>query len=133
MNGRISQAALHGVAAAYVLYAQGLLPFLLPLSVLLIEPMRRLRRRMMGFLMLGSALGLYILWGLITDPLQVYAVGHSIVYNNPLTTNKAVAMLIMSYAFTSVWCAYAAVVSVVIYFFFRRSSARRPAKCLLAA
>jgi len=32
-----------------------------------------------------------------------------------------VVMLVKRYAFTSVWCAYAAVVSVVIYFFFRRS------------
>lgn len=166
INGKLSQTALHGVAAAYVLYAQGLLPFLLPLSVLLIEPTRHRRQRMMRFLILGSALTLYILWGLMMDPLQVYAVGHSIVYNNALTTTKIVAvlyviatcgalffsgfrdlillgwlnlvglivvMLIKSYAFTSVWCAYAAVVSVVIYFFFRRSCSKRPAKYLLAA
>lgn len=122
--------------------------------------------RMMGFLILGSGLALYILWGLMMDPLQVYAVGHSIVYNNALTTTTIVAvlyviatcgalffsgfrdlvllgwlnlvglivvMLIKSYAFTSVWCAYAAVVSVVIYFFFRRSSHERPARYLLTA
>jgi hypothetical protein len=165
LNGKLSQTALHGVAAAYVLYAQGLLPFLLPLSVFLIEPTRHRRQRMMGFLILGSGLALYILWGLMMDPLQVSAVAHSIVYNNALTTTKVVAvlyviatcgalffsgfrdlvllgwlnlvgllvvMVIKSYAFTSVWCAYAAVVSVVIYFFFRRSSQKRPAKYLLA-
>jgi hypothetical protein len=165
LEGKLSQTALHGVAAAYVLYAQGLLPFLLPLSVLLIEPTRHRRSRMMYFLLLGSGLTLYILWGLMMDPLQVYSVGHSIVYNNALTTTKVVAvmyvittcgalffsgfkdlvilgwlnmvgliivMLIMSYAFTSVWCAYAAVVSVVIYFFFRRSREARPAKYVLA-
>jgi len=44
-----------------------------------------------------------------------------------------VVMLIKSYAFTSVWCAYAAVVSVVIYFFFRRSGHDRPSKYLLTA
>lgn len=166
LNGKISQTALHGVAAAYVLYAQGLLPFLLPLSVLLIEPTRHRRNRMMRFLILGSGLTLYILWALMMDPLQVYAHGHSIVYNNPLTTNKPVAviyvittcgalffsgfkdlvilgwlnmvgliivMLIMSYAFTSVWCAYAAAVSIVIYFFFRRSREVRPAKYIFTA
>ncbi len=165
LNGKLSQTTLHGVAAAYVLYAQGLLPFLLPLSVLLIEPTRHRRQRMMGFLILGSGLALYILWGLMMDPLQVSAVGHSIVYENALTTTTIVAvlyviatcgalffsgfrdlvllgwlnlvgllvvMVIKSYAFTSVWCAYAAVVSVVIYFFFRRSSQKRPAKYLLA-
>ncbi len=35
-----------------------------------------------------------------------------------------VVMLIKSYAFTSVWCAYAAVVSVVIYFFFSPQQSR---------
>ena len=165
LNGKISQTALHGVAAAYVLYAQGLLPFLLPLSVLLIEPTRHRRTRMMYFLALGTGLTLYILWGLMMDPLQVYARGHSIVYNNALTTTKVVAvlyvittcgalffsgfkdlvilgwlnmggliivMLVMSYAFTSVWCAYAAVVSVVIYFFFRRSRSVRPHRYAVA-
>jgi hypothetical protein len=31
LNGKLSHTVLQGVAAAYVLYAQGLLPFLLPL------------------------------------------------------------------------------------------------------
>src|SRR6185437_15436172 len=31
-----------------------------------------------------------------------------------------IVAIIMSYAFTSVWCAYAAVISVIIYFHFRR-------------
>ena len=165
IDGRLSQAALHGAAAAYVLYAQGLLPFLLPLSVFLIEPTRHRRWRMMWFLILGSGLALYILWGLTMAPLQVSAVGHSIVYENALTTTKLVAVLyviatcgalffsgfrdlvllgwlnlvgllvvmaVKSYAFTSIWCAYAAVVSVVIYFFFRRSSKDRPAKYAFA-
>ena len=38
-----------------------------------------------------------------------------------------IVMLVRRYEFTSLWCAYAAVVSVVIYFFFRRSRAGRPA------
>ena len=46
----------HDAGAAFVLYAQGLLPFLLPLSVLLIEPTRDRRRRMLGFSLLGGAL-----------------------------------------------------------------------------
>ena len=38
-----------------------------------------------------------------------------------------VVMLVKRYAFTSVWCAYAAVVSVIIYFFFRRTREHRAA------
>jgi hypothetical protein len=37
-----------------------------------------------------------------------------------------VVAMVKRYAFTSVWCAYAAVVSVIIYFFFRRTRMHRP-------
>ena len=40
LDGRLPPIVTHDAAAAYILYAQGLLPFLLPLSVLLIEPTR---------------------------------------------------------------------------------------------
>jgi hypothetical protein len=43
-----------------------------------------------------------------------------------------VVMEVKRYAFTSVWCAYAAAVSVIIYFFFRHSRITRPARFALA-
>jgi len=150
----------HDAGAAFVLYAQGFLPFLLPLSVLLIEPTRAKRRRMLGFTILGGALMVYLLWGLIAYPLQVSAGNNGIVYVNRITTTTPVAilyvvatcgalffsgfrllvllawlnmvglltvMVVRRLEFTSIWCAYAAVVSAVIYFFFRRSRPVRPA------
>jgi hypothetical protein len=77
---------------AFVLYAQGLLPFVFPLSVLLIEPTRPRQRRMLGFVILGGALTLYILWSLIADPLQIYIRYNTIVYNNPFTSSLVVAL-----------------------------------------
>jgi predicted exporter len=44
-----------------------------------------------------------------------------------------VVALVRRYAFTSVWCAYAAVVSVIIYFFFRRTRMHRVMKYAMAA
>lgn len=153
LDGYLSTATAHNMGAAFVLYAQGLLPFLLPLSVYLIEPTPHRRKRMLPFVLLGCGLTLYILWGLTAYPLAVYARNHSIVYTNPATTTTAVAILyvvatcgalffsgfrylivfgfanligliivaiVMSYAFTSIWCAYAAVISVIVYFHFRR-------------
>ena len=117
------------------------------------------RRQMLPFAILGCALMLYMLWGLIAYPLQVSVHDNSIVYVNTITTTTLIAvlyviatcgslffsgytdlitlawlnlvgllvvMLVKRYAFTSVWCAYAAVVSVIIYFFFRRSRPHRP-------
>lgn len=166
VDQRLPSIVTHDAGAFYVLYAQGLLPFLLPLSVLLIEPTMRQRRRMLAFVTLGSLLAVYILWGLIAYPLRVYAAGHGIVYLNEITTTTVVAVLyviatcgalffsgfhdlivlgwlnmvgllvvmaVRRYEFTSLWCAYAAVVSVIIYFFFRRSRKDRPARYALAS
>lgn len=151
--------AAHDAAAAYLLYAQGLLPFLLPFSVYLIEPTELRKRRMLGFVALGTGLGLYMLWGLIAYPIEVFVRAHGIVYLNAITTTTPVAvlyviatcgalffsgfrslvilgsvnlagllvvMLVRRYEFTSIWCAYAAVVSIIIYFFFRLNRQRTP-------
>lgn len=154
LHHTLSASVLKVAAAAYVLYAQGMLPFLLPFGVLLIEPTGQRRRRMWGFTLLGAGLALYLTWGLIAYPLNVSELHHTVIYFNQVTTTNPVAvlyviatcgalffsgfrdlvvlgavnllgllvvMVVMRYAFTSVWCAYAAVVSVLIYFHFRRS------------
>ena len=159
LDGTLSPTVTHDMAAAYMLYAQGLLPFLLPLSVLLFEPDLKSRRRMLPFLVLGGATSLYILWALMAYPLEVYVRGNSIVYINQATNNTVVAVLyviatcgslffskvrpmvvfgavnlaillivmeVKRYAFTSLWCAYAAIASLIILAYFWRSSSDRP-------
>jgi hypothetical protein len=159
LDGVLSPAVAHDMGAAFMLYAQGLLPFLLPLSVLLFEPNAKSRSRMLPFLVLGGATALYILWALTAFPLQLYVRGNSIVYINQATNNTAVASLyviatcgslffskikmmiifgaanlaillvvmeVKRYAFTSLWCAYAAVASVIILAYFWRSHRERP-------
>jgi hypothetical protein len=147
------------MGAAFMLYAQGLLPLLMPLSVLLFEPNARNRHRMLPFVVLGGAVTLYILWALTAFPLQVYVEKNSITYINPATNNTLIAVLyvivtcgslffsqirmmvlfgtanlaillivmaVKRYAFTSVWCAYAAVASVIILTYFWTSQEERP-------
>ncbi len=159
LDGILPPAVTHDMGAAFMLYAQGILPLLMPLSVLLFEPNARSRRRMLPFLVLGGATALYILWALTAYPLQVYVRGSSIVYINQATNNTAVALLyviatcgslffskvramvifgaanlaiilvvmaVKRYAFTSLWCAYAAIASVIILVYFWRSSGDRP-------
>ena len=159
LDGILSPVVAHSMGAAFMLYAQGLLPFLLPLSVLLFEPDGKSRRRMLPFVVLGGTTALYILWALTAYPLQVYVEGNSIVYINQATNNSAVALLYViatcgslffskvramvlfgaanlvillvvlafkRYAFTSLWCAYAAIASVIILAYFWRSSGSRP-------
>lgn len=159
LDGILSPQVTHNMAAAFMLYAQGILPFLLPVSVLLFEPGRKNRRRMVPFVIIGGGTALYILWALTAYSLQVFVQGNSIVYINPATNNTIVAvlyviatcgslffsqvrpmiafgaanlaillvvMVVKRYAFTSLWCAYAAVASVIILAYFWKSSAHRP-------
>ncbi|MGA7079350.1 MAG: DUF6629 family protein [Terriglobales bacterium] len=159
LDGILSPVVAHDMGAAFMLYAQGLLPFLLPLSVLLFEPNAKSRRRMRPFVVVGGGTTLYILWALTAYPLQLYIRGNSIVYINQATNNTAVAVLyviatcgslffskikmmvafgaanlaillvvmeVKRYAFTSLWCAYAAVASVIILAYFWTSSEERP-------
>src|SRR5580693_1703279 len=70
-DGILSPTVTHNMGAAFMLYAQGLLPFLVPLSVMLFEPNAKSRRRMLPFAALGLATMLYTLWALTAYPLQV--------------------------------------------------------------
>ena len=159
LDGMLSPKITHNMGAAFMLYAQGILPFLLPLSVLLFEPSGQSRKRMVPFLGIGTLTTLYILWALAAYPTEIFAKGNSIVYINPATNNTTVAlfyviatcgsllfskvkdmvifgvanmvilltvMAVKRYAFTSLWCAYAAVASVIILAYFWKSSKIRP-------
>jgi hypothetical protein len=159
LDGILSPAVTHNMGAAFVLYAQGLLPFILPLSVLLFEPDAKSRRRMLPFLAVGTGTTLYMLWALIAYPLQISVRGNSIVYINQGTNNTSLAVLyviatcgslffskvkdmvifgaanlvillavmaVKRYAFTSLWCAYAAAASIIILAYFWRSKLQRP-------
>jgi len=159
LDGILPKMVVHDMGAAFVLYAQGLLPFLLPLSVLLFESDVQSRRRMLPFLVLGTLTALYMLWALTAYPLQIYVQGNSIVYINSGTNNTVLAVLyvvatcgplffskvrdmvlfgvanlsillavmaVKRYAFTSLWCAYAAAASIIILVYFWRSNQQRP-------
>jgi hypothetical protein len=161
LDGILSPAVAHNMGAAFVLYAQGLLPFLMPLSVMLFERTRVRRRAMLPFVVLGTLLTLYMLWGLEAYPLQVWVQSNSIVYVNYATNRTWVAVLYViatcgslffskvktmvifgwanlaillgvmaakRYAFTSLWCAYAAVASLIILAYFWKSRFHRPFK-----
>ena len=159
LDGVLPISVAHNMGAAFVLYAQGLLPFLMPLSVLLFEPDVTSRRRMLPFAILGALTTLYMLWGLAAEPLRVYVEQNSIVYINDATNHTVLAalyivctcgslffskvrpmiifgaanliillvtMAVRRYAFTSIWCAYAAVASIIILGYFWTSGHIRP-------
>jgi hypothetical protein len=161
LDGILSPSVTHNMGTAFVLYAQGLLPFLMPLSIVLFEPDAKSRRRMAPFLAVGTVTALYMLWALMAYPLRIYVEGNSIVYVNDGTNYTTLAVLyviatcgslffskvkamvnfgvanltillvvmaVKRYAFTSLWCAYAAAASVIILGYFWKSKVDRPFK-----
>src|SRR5271170_6977990 len=93
LDGILSPAVAHDMGAAFMLYAQGLLPFLIPLGVWLFEPDAKGRARMVPFMVIGTGTTLYMLWALTAYPFQVYIEGNSLVYVNQATNNLVIAIL----------------------------------------
>ncbi|MCJ2125749.1 DUF6629 family protein [Methylobacterium sp. J-077] len=152
LKGEIRQEAQGHLVFLYMLYAQGILPLLMPLAVLLMEP-PGWRRWLIGALTLvGAGLAAFVFRGLISYPSTACIEQHSIHYDNPGTALTSVAaiyvvatcgaliasshrvvrwfgwlnfigviatLIVKGYAFTSVWCLYAAAVSVILFWQFR--------------
>jgi hypothetical protein len=151
MKELITPRGLHIAESIFVFYAQGLLTFLVPMAVWLIEPSGP-RRIIIGLLaVMGSLLTAYTMWGLAVQPTHVSVDGHALAYVNAwtdktwvgavyilttcgsliLSSSVAVQLfgwvnvfgltgvyVVWPYAVTSLWCLYAAVVSVLLYFYF---------------
>lgn len=148
LEGRVGPVALGHVTFLFMLYAQGILPFLMPLAVLLMEPTGWRRRVIIGLTALGAAVFAWMVYGLIFFDSRCFIEQNSIAYRNPITSNLPVSLLyilatcgallmsthrvvrtygvlniigltitqiVKEEAFASVWCFYAATLSVVLY------------------
>jgi hypothetical protein len=155
LEGRIGKIALDHVAFLFTLYAQGLLPLLMPAAVALMEPPGWRRRAILGLTGIGALVCAWDVTGLVFYPSQVFVEHHSIAYRNAWTGNfwisllyilatcgalllsthrvvraygllnvigLSVVQIVRDYAFASVWCFYAAILSVMIYWQFNRRS-----------
>ena len=155
LEGRIGTIALDHVAFLFMLYAQGVLPLLMPLAVLLMEPKGWRRRAILCLTLVGAVVCVWDVVGLIAYPSQTFVQCHSIAYRNPLTGNLSISYLyilatcgalmlsthrvvmwygllnvigltvveiVRAFAFASVWCFYAAFLSVILYWQFHRGT-----------
>ena len=153
LEGKISKTGLDHVSFLFTLYAQGLLPMLMPAAVALMEPAGWRRNMIAGLTAVGALVCAWDAYGLIFVPSRVFVDHFSIAYRNPLTGNLFISLLyilatcgalllsshrvirtygvvnvialtivqlIRAYAFASVWCFYAAIMSVMIYWQFSR-------------
>lgn len=153
LDGRIGKIALNHAAFMYTMYAQGLLPLLMPLAIVLMEPRGWRRRVILALTAMGAVAAAWDAIGLISLPLNTCVQGNSIAYNNAMTASLpisglyifatcgalllsthrvvrwygalniialSITQLVKAYAFASVWCFYAASMSIMIYWQFYR-------------
>jgi hypothetical protein len=132
----------------YLVFAWVVLPVLVPVAIVLVEPPGPRRRRLAVFVVLGALAGAYLALAILDGSVSAHAVHHTIQYGgagdlawvatalyviatcgSPLLSGfraiawfgivnlAAVAVIatVQAEGLTSVWCLWAAVVSVLIY------------------
>jgi hypothetical protein len=131
----------------YSFFSHVLWPIYVPIAVLLLEPVEWRRKLLMAIAVAGAAVGLYLLYFLVTEPIVSEVVGRHISYQSPHFYIAAVMVLyvlatcvssfvsscktirwfgaatfvalLAAYAFyafwfISVWCFFAAVLSLIV-------------------
>jgi hypothetical protein len=155
LEGSIGPVAADRFVLLFILYAKGILPFLIPLSVALMEPEGWRRTATAALTLLGALLCAWVFWAVIAYGSSAGVEHHSIHYHNHrtgglliravyvLTTCGAlllsshrvvrwfgilnvaglsVVFLVKGHAFASVWCFYAATLSMMLYWQFSRKN-----------
>jgi hypothetical protein len=153
LEGRLGATAVDHSVFLFTLYAIGILPLLMPVAVVLMEPPGWRRRVILALCGVGAVVFAWDMTGLVVAPTCAVIEQHSITYTNPITSQMWVSLLyilatcgalllsthrvvrgygvlnvigltivhlVKGYAFASVWCFYAAVLSVVLYRQFNR-------------
>lgn len=133
----------------YLLFAWVLLPILVPLAIMLLEPPGHARRRIVGFVAIGAVTSAYLSASLISGDVFAHSGGHTVLYGGAGRYADAATVLyviatcgaplfsrhrnivwfgvanlvavsaiatVQAEGLTSIWCSWAAIVSVLIFF-----------------
>ena len=111
-DGDVSTHVEHVAARAYLVFALPVLPVLLPVAVLLLEP-HGLRRRVAPFVVVGVIVSSYLGFRLLTEPFTVIAHPHALVYSTHIGHGDVWAVFyIASVVGPSVMSGYRSIVAV---------------------
>lgn len=89
----IGARALEMAETLFIYYAQGVLPFLIPLAVWLIEKDSFKRKIVAILAVIGLGVAVYTMYGLATVPSSVSVISDTLYYKNPWTENYYDAIL----------------------------------------
>jgi hypothetical protein len=153
LDGQVSSTVGRTATEAYIVYAHAVLPAIVPLGFVLLEPDRRRARWLWPLAGLGMLLGAYLLWQVTAYPVGAQEQAHCIDYATHTPNDYVIAVLYVAVTcgpallssrpylrwfgllsllgviataivrvdeLTSLWCVYAAFVSLLILEHFRR-------------
>ncbi len=156
LRGQVSSGLGDTAREAYIVFAHAVLPAIVPLGFVLLEPDRRRARWVWPFAFGGALFGSYLLWQVTAYPVGAQEQAHCIDYTTHTPNDYLIGALyvvvtcgpallstrrylrwfgLLSLAgvigvalvrvdeLTSLWCLYAAFVSVLIFEHFRRQRA----------
>ena len=156
LQGRVSGAVGATAREAYIVFAHAVLPALIPIGFMLLEPDRRRTRWLWPFALAGILLGAYLLWEVTAYPIGAQVQARCIDYTTHTPDDVLISALyvvvtcgpalvssrrylrwfgllnltgviitaaVRADELTSLWCVYAAFVSVLILAHFRRQRA----------
>lgn len=84
MDGRVSDAAGQVATGAYLFIAQVLLPLLVPIGAIAMEPERWRRRLMLLPLAAGVVTAVWFAWSLVVHPSGAVAADRTLIYNSDI-------------------------------------------------
>jgi hypothetical protein len=133
----------------YLFFAWVLLPVLVPVAIMLLEPAGQTRRRLAGFVAIGAVASAYLATSLVNGDVSAHSGGHVVLYGGagryadaatvlyviatcgaPLVSRHQTIVwfgianlvavgtiaVVQAEGLTSIWCSWAAIVSVLIFF-----------------
>ncbi|MGZ4351566.1 MAG: DUF6629 family protein [Solirubrobacteraceae bacterium] len=93
LRGQVSSGVGNAAKDVYIVYAHAVLPALVPLGFLLLEPDRHRARLLWPLVGLGALLGVYMLWQVAAYPVGAQEQAHCINYTTHTPNDYLIAVL----------------------------------------
>ncbi len=93
LRGQVSPGLGNTAKEAYIIYAHAVLPAIVPIGFMLLEPERRRSRVMMGMACVGVLLGAYLLWQVTAYPVGAQEQARCIDYTTHTPNDALIGLL----------------------------------------
>jgi hypothetical protein len=93
LRGQVSPGLGDVAKEVYIVYANAVLPAIVPIGLMLLEPDRRRSRVMLAMACLGAVLGLYLLWQVTAYPVGAHEEARCIDYTTHTPNDVLIGLL----------------------------------------